>query len=309
MDLRDAALEALKGYGPKAYPVIEQSLVDDRTAPMIKKTLISYLWISEDLEAQKVLLQVLQRVSFMDRMDVLRHLLDMNLVWSSRKKKRYLLPLIDKDFRQAVIVLLLVKDFAYAPIHEAEEAFRDLRDSLEKEFYQIRKSLLIELKLLYPAALFQQAVNLLLHSSDASLEQRAAAMGIIEDILPKKLRKLKTVLREMPMEERIEKIPSRPLKMEKSLTEQLAFVISKSSYRSPWTRACALMCVRKMGDVSLLPYVVDLLNDPNPLLRQGAVWALGRMGLRPKALRSYLEPLKKEPYPEIRDTMASVLKS
>lgn len=309
MDLRDAALEALKGYGPKAYPVIEQTLVNDRTSLMIKKTLISYLWISEDLDAQKVLLQVLQRVPFIERMDVLRHLLDMNLVWSSRKKKRCLLPLIDKDFRQAVIVLLLVKDFAYAPIHEAEEAFRDLRDSLEKEFYQIRKSLLIELKLLYPAALFQQAVNLLLQSPDASLEQRAAAMGIIEDILPKKLRKLKTVLREMPMEERIEKIPSRPLKKGKSLTEQLAFVISKSSYRSPWTRACALMCVRKMGDVSLLPYVVDLLNDPNPLLRQGAVWALGRMGLRPKALRPYLEPLKKEPYPEIRDTIASVLKS
>lgn len=55
--------------------------------------------------------------------------------------------------------------------------------------------------------------------------------------------------------------------------------------------------------------MVDLLNDPNPLLRQGAVWALGRMGLRPKALRPYLEPLKKEPYPEIRDTIASVLKS
>lgn len=309
MDLRDAALEALKGYGPKAYGAIEQTLTDDRASLMIKKTLISYLWISEDLDAQKVLLQVLHRVSFAERMDILRHLSDMDLVWSARKKKRYLLPLIDKDFRQAIIVLLLVKDFTYAPMHEAQEAFRDLRESLEKEFYQIRNSLLIELKLLFPGALFQQAAAVLLNPSETSIEQRVAAMGIIEDMLPKKLRKLKTVLREIPMEERIEKIPSRPLKMEKSLTEQLAFVISKSSYRSPWTRACALMCVRKMGDVSLLPYVVELLNDSNPLLRQGAVWALGRMGLRPKALRAYLDPLKKESLPEIRDTIASVLKS
>ncbi len=307
MDLRDSGLESLKRYASKAYPVIEQALIDDRTSLMIKRALISYLWISEDLDAQKVLWHVLQRVSFAERLDILRHLSDTPLIVSGRKKKKYLAPLIDKDYRQAIIVLQLIKDFMHAPMHEAQESFRDLRESLEKEFDQIRKSLLTELKLLYPAKLFQQAVSLLLYPADTSVEQRTAALGVIEDMLPKKLRKLKTVLKEMPMDERIDDMTLRPVRGEKSLTEQLAFVISQSSYRSPWTRACALMSVRKMGDVALLSSVVELLTDTNPLLRQSAVWALGRMGLETDELRGYLSLMKNEPHPEIQDTMASVL--
>ena len=309
MHLRDSALEALKEYGTKAYSAIEDVLIDNHTYMMIKKTLISYLWISEDLEAQKVLIQVLQKVTFYERLDILRHLQDMNLMWSSRKKKKSLLPLIDKDFRQAVIVLLLAKDFEYAPMHEAEDAFRNLRASLEKEFYQIRKSLLLELKLLYPSCLFQEAISILLKDEEKSQQQRAAAMGIVDDILPKKLRKLRVVLREMSMDERIDKIPSRPLQKEKSLTEQLAFVISKSSYRSPWTRACALMCARKMGDVQLLPFIADVLQDSHPLLRQSAIWAMGRMGLSSKMLRKYLESVRKDNNSSIQETIAFILKN
>ena len=309
MKLRDEALEALKGYGQKAYAPIEQALLEEENSLMIKKTLISFLWISEDLEAQKVLLKILHKVPFVERMVILKYLLYMNLLWSNRKRRKSLAPLIDRDFRQAIILLYLVKDFSYAPLYEAEEVFRDLRDSLEKEFYQIRKGLLMELKLLFAGTLFQQAVEILLNPKETSVEQRVAAIGIIEDIMPKKLHKLMIVLKEMTMEERIERLLYYPVKKGKNITQLLAFVISKSSYRTPWTQACALMCIRKIGDVSLLPDIVRLLTNNNPLLRQSAVWALGRMGLQPKELRKYLEVLKKEKHPEVQKTIISVLKN
>ena len=53
MELRDEALQALRMFGASAYPHIEAALSDDERTDLCKKTLISFLWISEDIESKK----------------------------------------------------------------------------------------------------------------------------------------------------------------------------------------------------------------------------------------------------------------
>lgn len=307
LNLRDCAIQALKYYSIKAYPAIEQALIDERTSTIIKNTLITYLWVCEDSAAHHTMINALGRVVFLERLNMLYHLKDRKIAISSRKRAQILRPLIDKDYRQAVTILRLVKDFSYAPIYEAEESFRALRDSLENEFFQIRQSLLLELKLLFPSNIVQQAVTILLTQDKNDYD--AAAIGIVEDMLAGKMHRLSFILKDMSFDKRLEHIPALAPKMDRSMSGLLSFIISKSSYRSPWTRACALMCARKIGDIALLPDILDTLQESNPLMLESAVWALGRMGLSQKELKKYLTPLIDNPHQSVRQTVDDILES
>lgn len=306
--LRDKALQALKEFGPKAYPAIEQALMSNERTQMCKRTLVSYLWISEEADAQNVLMSVLQKTPFSLRFDILRHLKVSDVRVGKRKRQRIFIPLIETDFRQAITVLLLIKDLQVAPTHDAEESFGLLRDSLKAEFFKIQKSMLMELEILLDLQLFRQAVDVML-SHDTTPEQKVAAAGMIEDLLPKKLLSVRSIIKEMDFETRLEKLPAAHRMNENNLSDQLTFIMSSWSYRSHWTKACALYCIRKLGDVTLLPSVKEALKDKNPLIRENAVWALGRLIASPKELRKLVLPFKKDENAAVRATAAAVLES
>ena len=74
LELRDKALQAIKEFGSKAYPAIEEALLSSERTWLCKKTLVSFLWINEDSGAQKVLFKALKKTPFALRFDILRHL-------------------------------------------------------------------------------------------------------------------------------------------------------------------------------------------------------------------------------------------
>lgn len=308
MELRDCALQALRGYESKAYSAIEQALINEKTSLMIKRTLVSFLCVSEDSNAQKLLINILPHVSFFERLNILRHLKEEILIWSFRKKKRILCPLIDKDSKQALIVLQLLEDFMYTPTHEAEEVFSALRDSLEAEFAQIRESVLLELYFFYSSGLIKRAIDLLLLPSEKRAGQESAALGVIEDVLPRKWKSLKMLIKETPIEERLEKSSVVAETAKCNLTQQLANVISTPAYHNTWTQACALMCVRKTGNVALLPYVLESMKNHHPLMRESSVWALGRMGLKYKELKQYLKSMDRDSNVNVQEAVRNVIK-
>ncbi len=72
--------------------------------------------------------------------------------------------------------------------------------------------------------------------------------------------------------------------------ERLKEILSRShQWTSAWTKACALFAVGRIGTMEFYDAVVSCLSDPDPTVRETAVWALGC--LNPNDLVERLQPL------------------
>ena len=306
MELRDEALQALRMFGASAYPHIEAALSDDEPTDLCKKTLISFLWISEDIESKKVLLKTLKNMPFKLRVYALYYLKNTPLKLSKKFIRQTFIPLIETDFTQALTTLLLIKDFRFSPIYDAQNAFEGLCASLQKDFDKIRQSLLLEIYFYFPSILMKQAVDLLL--SDASSEQeRKMAESTLDDLLPKSYKKLYLIIKDMPFEERLNRIPSRRLKKEQSMSEQLSFILQSRSYRSAWTKVMALSCIRKLDDISQIKQVQEMLSDNSPIIRENALWVLERLVPDKKELKKMIQVCLKDNQALIRQLALEIL--
>lgn len=307
MQLRDEALAALKMFGAAAYPFIEAAFIDEQRTELCQKTLISYLWISEDVEAKKVLLRSLKSMDFKLRVYALYFLKNSFFRISKGLARRVFVPLIETDFKQALTTLLLIKDFRFSPNFDAQGAFEILCNSLWQDFEKIRQSLLLELYFYFPSPLMTQAVDILL-SQSGSMRERQMAQSTLDDLLPKKYLKLNLILRDLSFDERLALIPSRRLKAEQAMIDQFAFILKSKSYRSAWTKASALGCIRKMDLVALTNQVAELLTDKSPIVRENAIWALARLVPTHKELKKILSPASKDDQSKIRQMVLDILK-
>ncbi|MBP5534772.1 MAG: hypothetical protein J6Y03_04620 [Alphaproteobacteria bacterium] len=307
MEVRDEAISALKMFGPSAYPFIEKAFEDKERTELCKKTLISYLWISEDVGAKKLLLSCLKNMDFKLRLYTLHLLKKTHLHVSKKIIKKTFLPLIKMDFKQALATLLLIKDFRFSPNYDAQSAFETLCDSLKRDFENIRQSLLMEVYFCLPSSLMEQAVEILL-LKDSSVQQKQVAESTLDDLLPKSYAKLKWILKGLPLEDCLEHIPSRQASVQQSLSAQFELVLKSKSYRSNWTKAAALWCIRKMDYTDLLSDIENLLADSSPIIRENAIWALERLVSSKKELKKIIEPYLKDKQLNIRQMTAEILK-
>jgi len=307
IELREEALQALRMFEATAYPFIEMALCDDERTPLCQKTLVSYLWTSEDIEAKKVLLRTLKNMEFPLRLYTLQFLKTMPLILSDKFIKKTFIPLIETDFKQALTTLLLIKDLRISPTYDAQSAFEQLCSSLSNDFNEIRHSLLLEIYFYAPSILMKQAVHLLLLPT-STVQERQMAQSTLDDLLPKSYHKLDLIIQDMPFEERISKLPTRKLKLESSMTEQFDFILKSRSYRSIWTKVCALNCVRKVEDVALIGQIESLLSDKSPIIRENAIWALQRLITDKKKLKKALSICLKDSKIQIRQMVSDILK-
>lgn len=101
---------------------------------------------------------------------------------------------------------------------------------------------------------------------------------------------------------RIEPAPIKPVEHPKSISESLRAAFKSSD---PLTRMVAIELAWRFRDKSLIPQLLQLLNDPLHIVRQKAVLALGQMGDR-SVVNSLVEKLNDESE-EVRVTVAGVL--
>lgn len=307
MDVRDEAIAALKMFGPTAYPFIEEAFVDKDRTELCKKTLISYLWVSEDVAARKLLLKSLKIMDFKLRLYALHFLKNAYSHLPKKIVKKTFLPLIRIDVKQALITLLLIKDFRFSPNYDAQSAFENLCDSLKRDFENIRQSLLIEIYLCLPSTLMKQAIDILL-SPDSSVQQKQVAESTLDDLLPKSYEHFKWVLKDLSFEDRLVHIPARQAPVQQSLSDQFALVLRSKSYRSVWTKASALWCLRKLDYVELLPEIENLLTDKKAIVRENALWVLERLIPDKKELKKIIEPCLKDEQLNVRQMASEILK-
>ena len=105
---------------------------------------------------------------------------------------------------------------------------------------------------------------------------RAQAIEYLETLLPRELAQdLLPLLEAQDDEERREQarkiFGSQPLTLDATLSQLLAS-------REGWLQACGLHVVGRRGMVEQLPKAVELSESDDRIVRQAAVWAVGRLG-------------------------------
>jgi hypothetical protein len=165
----------------------------------------------------------------------------------------------------------------------------------------------LEIYFYAPSVLMIQAVHLLLMPTSTEQEKQMA-QSTLDDLLPKSYHKLDLIIQDMPFEDRILKLPTRKLKLENSMTDQFEFILKSRSYRSQWTKVCALNCVRKVEDVALIEQIETLLTDKSPVIRENAIWALQRLIPDKKVLKKVLSICLKDSEDQLRQMVSEILK-
>ena len=78
-----------------------------------------------------------------------------------------------------------------------------------------------------------------------------------------------------------------------------------SEVRKPWTRACALTYGGRQGVTTLVPAAREALNDPEAVVRESALSALGQ--LAPSDLESLCRALSQDESPQVRQLAGHLL--
>jgi len=306
--LRDKALEALKLYGPKAYPAILNAFSDKQRTWLCKKALMTHLWIAQDEESKKTLFSSLRQMPFSLRLDSLRFLHKTDIQFRRSYLKKNVRPLIEADYEQALKLLAHIKDLAVAPSHDAQDAFNLLQKSLADEFEYLRQSLLLELSVLYPYHLMKKAVRTLL-DVHARSDEKEMAFGLIEDLLPKKMAPLLFFIRRYSFEELFVFMSAQIAPYQAPMADHFRIILGDTNYHFPWTKANALYCIRKLGLVDVRSDVLNLLSDENPLIRENAVWATERLFASSDELKDVLQPLEKDSVESVALLVKEILKN
>jgi HEAT repeat protein len=165
-----------------------------------------------------------------------------------------------------------------------------LRAALEAEIARCRDMTVVLLSFLSPgAALLDARRNL---ASDAA-QKRAYAVEVVDGLCPSALRALVVPLVEArsgaALLARLQPAPPR-------LGEAgrlRALCAGDAPWLTPWARACALHMAGSRGLTTLVDVVMARLDDPDPAVRETALWALSRLRpgeAAPQAVGRLLDP-------------------
>ncbi|MGN1091743.1 MAG: HEAT repeat domain-containing protein, partial [Alphaproteobacteria bacterium] len=306
INLRDEALAALDNFGSVAYAQIKDALSGTTYGEACKKNLIRFLWIKDDVEAKHILLACLKKMPVDLRIYAMTFLSKKTIYLSKKQRRKIFVPLIEMDFKQALTMLLLIQDLRETSLLEDKTYFDLLIDSLYNDFLKIRYCLLSELVFLFPSSFMQQATQILKNTASTE-EEKKLAQSTLDDILPKKEKTLRFITDDANLARRIEKLPPR-LQNKTNFDKQFSFILRGKSYRSLWTKLCALTCIRRINDVSVVKDVADLLSDKNALIRQAALWTLDRLVVDKKQRKRLFLPLSHDSNSDVANQAAQLLK-
>jgi len=271
-----------------------------------QKTLIRFLLVSADLKAKYILLRVLKKLPIHLRLYTMSFLNKADLFLSKADCRRIFLPLIEMDFKQALTTLLLIQDLKNIAVLDDKMCFDLLMDSLYDDFMLIRANLLTELSFMYSDPLMKQATQIL-KNVQATEEQKKVALSTMDDILPKKYRFLRLVIQDGTLSTRLEKLPVHLLKNKTQFNLQFAFILRGMSYRSVWTKLCALTCIRRLNDTSLCADVAQLLTDKNAQIRWYSLWVLDALVQDKKQRKKWFLPLEHDSNKDVCQLANSLL--
>ncbi len=173
-----------------------------------------------------------------------------------------------------------------------------LQTALHHELDAIRRRLFLLLSFIYERQSIQRAWENLAH---ASTENRAYALEIIDVLLPLDLKTmLLALIDDLSPAQRLDRLTERFPQPSQERSQRLEEIVTRpGTWTHPWTRACALYAMAKLDTFTAAgsDVVVGSLSNPEPLIRESALWALEQ--LDPTACRRYARELYNDPSPQV----------
>ncbi|GBC62415.1 hypothetical protein DENIS_3387 [Desulfonema ishimotonii] len=181
-----------------------------------------------------------------------------------------------------------------------------LTKALKSEVDKNRKRIFSLLALIYPPKSIMQAqFNL----SSKKKDMRAKALEVLDSLLSQEQKALVfPLVDDIPSAQRHSRLVAHFPQNRMSRHERLKEILVRSQqWTSSWTKICALFVVGKIATREFYDTVIACLSDPDAVVRETAVWALGR--LNPDDLVQRLQGLKADKSPRVAEFSRFVINS
>lgn len=171
-----------------------------------------------------------------------------------------------------------------------------LLKALDEVLAQQQRRLFGWLSLIYDPQLIRQVQTNLSHPS---IEKRSYALEVLDVRLPPTLKPLLIpMFEDLAPTQRLQRLNGTFPQSRLTSQARLQEIVGRSStWLPPWPQACALYIIVRLSAGGLAETVVSALQVPDPLVRETAAWALGR--LDPALLNRYSPVLSEDPHPQV----------
>lgn len=273
--LSEAALIALNRYGKRAFPPIEKVLHQPQGNALLQKRLILFLSMLKSGEGKQILIRALHSPRLELRRDILKALIDARIVWVQKDKKTVLTRELTRDAARAVFLNEFIRRFLYVFDPDAAEALTSLRHAFIKDIMVVREVILYQLMFFKDDELMHRACRILMRRGAETGEQ-AAALGLIQDLIPARLyRILSPVLRFEKEEVESSAVTGVPKK--ELLTALMDLILKPPFLFDDWEKALIFYALRRLGDPMALAAVQVGLKEPGAYVLEAAILTLIRL--------------------------------
>lgn len=260
---QEAAISALKMYGVRAFPPIEKMLASPYVPLDRRKKLILFLMMQNSGQGKQVLLRNINIAEQKLRKDILKAILDSDIILISRRRKKALKQNILHDVDRWHWLQNNIQKCRQAPDARLADSFAFLTRSFEDSLQDTRLVILYQLMLLYPDSVIERAIKILLSKQVRLYE---TALSLLQDLLPHSLwQKLLPVLMNQTEDENQSLNVSQAISFLSQLVGHSAFSVDR------WVQSCALYGLKQIGNVDLLPVLKTAFHTPWPIVWEAAL--------------------------------------
>lgn len=271
---RSAAFEALIATGQSVLPVLATAL--DESASLLPAVRHHLIRIGGQLTGADVWALFIQHLSHPDpelRGTILRAALNSGLHLQADTHPQ-LLSALQQEAHDALAVLTVLEEI------DNDAGLQPLQQALEDAFRLVQQRVLLLLRLTYDAQAMARVAELLSHArgSEQALAVELLDVSLLADhrvlVLPI-INPQQSTQQRLELLRRVANInPASQIEWLRELA-----VDPKNYWRQAWLRACAAYAIGSLGYATLTGDLTQLLEDPDPVVRETAVWGLARLEL------------------------------
>ncbi len=281
---RKYAISSVISYGSSILPELEETLDQEGQSREIRIRIIRIMGRIGGKEAIDILKK---KIDFSD--EDLRNQILASLVKCRYRAPKKEIPLlgrrIESEVSDATWTLTAILDFG------DHQTSTELVDALRQEVENNRKRIFLLLAMIYPSDTILSA------QADIATpvkNKRDRAIEMLENLIDPEIKQIVLpLLDDLSPAQRHSRLIAHFEQQRMSAHERLKEILSRSQqWTSIWTKACALYTVGRIGTSEFHDAVISCLSEPDPTVRETAIWALGC--LNPNDLPQRLQPLTRD---------------
>lgn len=177
---------------------------------------------------------------------------------------------IKDEVQDSTWTLSVIVDVGESP--ETELLIRALHREVERN----QQRIFMMLALLYHRESILQAQKNL---ESTSKEMRANAVEVLDNLIGQDIKSFAfPMLDDIQVHQRHARLVSHFPQKRLTRHERLKEILGRSQqWTSPWTKTCALFTIGQIGTKEFYDSIIACFPDPDPVVRETAVWALGKL--------------------------------